>query len=238
MSDTTLHYFHDPLCGWCYAASPLVAVARSLLELRLHAGGLMIGAGRRPVTPQLRDFVLPHDRRIAQLSGQPFGTAYTEGLLRDAAAVFDSQPPTTAVLAAQQLVGRGAEMLERIQRAHYVEGRRIAEPAVLAELAADLGIDAAAFRAAFERWNGQATLDHIAHSRALLAEVGGQGFPTFVLERDGQRQLVDSAAFLGRPERWREWLSQASGIAVKAAEEEALACTPEGCALPGQASAG
>lgn len=24
MSTPTLHYIHDPLCGWCYGAAPLV----------------------------------------------------------------------------------------------------------------------------------------------------------------------------------------------------------------------
>lgn len=25
MATATLHYFHDPFCGWCYGAAPLVA---------------------------------------------------------------------------------------------------------------------------------------------------------------------------------------------------------------------
>ncbi|RLR78637.1 protein-disulfide isomerase, partial [Pseudomonas aeruginosa] len=25
MNDLTLHYLYDPLCGWCYGASPLLA---------------------------------------------------------------------------------------------------------------------------------------------------------------------------------------------------------------------
>lgn len=53
--------------------------------------------------------------------------------LRDSGAVFDSAPPTTAVLAADAVAGRGLDLLARIQTAHYVEGRRIADAAVLAE---------------------------------------------------------------------------------------------------------
>ena len=39
MADAVLHYIHDPLCGWCYAASPLVAAARQMpaMERRLAA---------------------------------------------------------------------------------------------------------------------------------------------------------------------------------------------------------
>jgi putative protein-disulfide isomerase len=204
----TLHYIHDPLCGWCYAAAPLVAVARELLPVRAHGGGLMVGARRQQVTPQLRDYVMAHDRRIAQASHQPFGERYFEGLLRDPEAVFDSVPPITAMLAADALGDRGLDLLARMQRAHYVEGRRIAEPEVLAELAADIGLDKAAFLAQFNAVAGAATQAHIQDSRALLAKAGGSGFPTLVLERDGQLAPLDISSFIGEPYRWRAWLHQ------------------------------
>lgn len=177
MTSTRLHYIYDPLCGWCYGAAPLLAAARRVLAVQLHGGGLMTGPQRQPVSAQLRDYVMPHDRRIAKLTGQPFGDAYFDGLLRDGGAVFDSAPPTTAVLAAEQLAGRGADLLARAQAAHYQEGRRIADPAVLQSLAADIGLDPAAFSDAFEALTGPATQAHFADSRQLLARVGGGGFP-------------------------------------------------------------
>jgi putative protein-disulfide isomerase len=213
MATSTLHYIHDPLCGWCYAAAPLLRAARQLLPVQAHGGGMMAGAARQPVTPQLRAFVLPHDQRITQMTGQPFGKAYQDGLLCDARAVFDSGPPTTAMLAAAQLgaaaaqAGRDLELLARLQQAHYVEGRRIAEPAVLRELAVTIGLDGAAFAQAYAALAGGATETHINESRRLLARLGGRGFPTFALERDGQWAVLDSGAWLGRAEAWGEWLA-------------------------------
>jgi putative protein-disulfide isomerase len=128
---TQLHYIYDPLCGWCYGAKPLIQAARTVLPVIAHGGGMMTGANRQKVSAQLRNYVMPHDRRIAEYTGQPFGEAYFEGLLRDEEAVFDSAPPTAAVLAAEQLEGRGLALLERLQTAHYVEGRRIADETVL-----------------------------------------------------------------------------------------------------------
>ena len=66
---TTLHYIFDPLCGWCYAAAPLVQSAREVpgLTLALHGGGMLAGANRRAITPQWREYVMPHDRRIVIL---------------------------------------------------------------------------------------------------------------------------------------------------------------------------
>lgn len=213
MSSPTLHYVFDPLCGWCYAAAPLVQAARAVpgLAIALHGGGMMTGANRRPITPQWRDYVMPHDRRIAQLTGQPFGEAYFEGLLRDTTAVMDSEPPTTAILAAEALGGRGLDLLQRLQRAHYVEGRRIADTAVLRDLAIDIGLGGDAFAELFAQQAGEATRQHIADSRALLARTGGGGFPTFALARgNGRLERIDASAWLGRPEAWQQQLMQAA----------------------------
>jgi len=203
-----LHYVYDPLCGWCYAAAPLVKAARESLELVAHAGGMLTGARRRTVSDEWRSFVMPHDRRIELLSGQPFGTAYFDGLLRDHAAIFDSAPPTTAVLAADQLGGRGLDLLARMQTAHYVEGRRIAERDVLIELAFDIGLPREPFAAAFDRLAGTPTEDHFAQSRRFLHEIGGSGFPSFALETQGHLEPVASAPFLGKPQAWKDHLAQ------------------------------
>jgi putative protein-disulfide isomerase len=236
MSTPTLHYIHDPLCGWCYGASPLVQAARSKLAVTAHAGGMMAGAARRAVTPELRQYVMGHDKRIAQLSGQPFGQAYFDGLLQDHGAVFDSAPPITAVLAADQVCGAGLDMLARLQKAHYLEGRRIAELDVIVDLAVDIGLDREAFRQAFGALEGKATQAHIEQSRALLARVGGQGFPTFALERDGQFTRVEIGPYLGQPAAWNAWLTQQVPQQVPvdstgAQADSAFVCGPDGCAL-------
>lgn len=216
MTDTadagaTLHCIFDPLCGWCYAAAPLVAAARDVPGLRVtfHGGGMMTGANRRAITPQWREYVMPHDRRITEMTGQPFGEAYFEGLLRDTGAVMDSEPPTTAILAAESLrTDGGLDMAHRLQRAHYVEGRRIADAGVLAEMAVDIGFDAEAFKAAFAKQSGEATAQHIAESRQLLQRADGQGFPTFVLVRaDGRASRIDAGPWLGRADDWKAELT-------------------------------
>jgi len=207
----TLHYVFDPLCGWCYAAAPLVTAARKVhgLTVALHGGGMMTGANRRAITPQWRAYVMPHDQRIAQLSGQPFGSGYFDGLLNDDTAVMDSAPPTTAILAAEQLSARGLDLLHRLQQAHYVEGRRISEAKVLGMLAEDIGLDRAAFDEAFAAVSGAATDLHFAASRALLAQVGGHGFPTFALQHaDGRSTRLDASRHLGQPDAWAAQLTQ------------------------------
>jgi putative protein-disulfide isomerase len=228
---SVLHYIFDPLCGWCYAAAPLIEAARAVpaLSIALHSGGMMTGASRRPITLQWRDYVMPHDRRIAQLTGQPFGEAYFEGLLRDTSAVMDSAPPGTAILAAEALAGRGLDMLHRQQTAHYVEGRRIADVSVLNALAQDIGLDAAAFAEAYSRLENAATEQHFADSREWLARAGGQGFPTLLLRHvDGTQERLELGAWLGRPVEFAEHL-RGRLPAPATAPEMSPHCGLEGC---------
>ncbi|WP_454827962.1 DsbA family protein [Pseudoxanthomonas wuyuanensis] len=205
-----LHYIYDPLCGWCYAAAPLVEAAASIpgLTIELHAGGMLSGANRRRIDPQWREYVIPHDRRIAQLSGQPFGSGYFDGLLRDGSAVLDSSPPITAVLVAEALAGRGHDLLRRVQCAHFVEGQQIANASVLQSLAAEIGLAPAAFAELFQQLAGDPTSRHIAESRTLLAETGGHGFPTFALLQAGRSwQTLDTGPYLDRAAAWKAYLT-------------------------------
>jgi putative protein-disulfide isomerase len=194
MEPTVLHYIYDPLCGWCYGAAPLLKAAAEIegVQVHLHAGGMMMGPRRQPAAA-LRDFVMQHDRRIAELTGQPFGEAYREGLLRDATAVFDSEPPITAILQAGE---QGRAMLDRIQRGHFVEGRKIADRAVLDELAGEIGITLA-------RNSPVDTAHHVQESRQLLQEAGGSGFPTFAYRQGSRLRMLDSSRYLGHPREWQ-----------------------------------
>jgi len=232
MSAATLHYIYDPLCGWCYGAEPLLHAAHSVLPIQLHGGGMMTGANRQSVSPQLRDYVMPHDRRIAEYTGQPFGEAYFEGLLRDHDAVFDSAPPITAVLAAEKIAGRGLELLARLQTAHYVEGRRIADRDVLRALAESIGLDPQVFNAAFSEILGADTQAHIKNSRQWLAKIGGQGFPTLALEQDEHLHLIDISPWLGKPEAFAEWLRQRVAISIQPTQSSAPMCGLQGCEDP------
>lgn len=248
-----LHYVFDPLCGWCYAAAPLVKAARSVpgVTVQWHAGGMLTGPHTRTITADWREKVMASDQRIAEMTGQPFGDAYFNGLLNDIGAPLDSEPPTTALLAAEALNGQGLEMLAAEQKAHYVDGRRISDPAVLHELAVSIGLDAAAYDTAYAEQSGAATHKHIAESRQWLNMLQGQGFPTLGLEFDhpeqpGQRaiQRIDIGEWLGDVDGWQQqladWAEQVADLKQQASADSAPdsapngdpSCGPDGCELP------
>ncbi|EKN4688439.1 DsbA family protein [Yersinia ruckeri] len=212
MSGATLHYIFDPLCGWCYGAAPLLKAAQNIagLTISLHAGGMMTGPNRRQINREWRNYVMPHDKRIEELTGQPFGEDYFNGLLRDTSAIVDSAPPITAILVAETLTGSGLDMLHRIQHAHYFEGQRISDTPILVELAGNIGLDKDTFSQTLQKMQGVATAQHIAESRALLEKLQSKGFPTFALQNEtGEVEIIPAGKYLGDQAAWIKILNSA-----------------------------
>jgi putative protein-disulfide isomerase len=152
-------------------------------------------------------------------------------LLRDVSAVFDSAPPIAAMLAAQRLGGRGLDMLARMQTAHYVEGRRIADRDVLVDLAQAIGLDGAAFAVALGEAEGGPLQAHIGATRALMARVGAQGFPSFVLEAEGRLAAVDTGHLMGQPAAFARWLRETCAGAALRPAAPAYGCGLDACGL-------
>ena len=230
-TEPRLHYIYDPLCGWCYAVAPLVKAARSVIPITLHGGGMMTGARRQKITPEWKAYVGPNDRQITQATGQVFGDAYRNGLLSDPSAWLDSEPPTAAVLAAQQVDAAGLDMLARLYEAHYLEGRRVADKMVLIDLAQEVGLEPGAFLKALHQLRGAAVHRHFTQTREFLSKSGGRGFPTFVLEQDGALERLDHTPFLGRPEAWQSALRSMAVRPASAALASETACGLNGCTL-------
>jgi len=201
-----LHYIYDPLCGWCYGAEPLVWAASKVdgLALRMHAGGLWPQPTRLP--DDTRRYIAQADARVGQISGQPYGEPYLNGLLFDPELVLESRPVIAAVLAAQSLdASKALPMLRGIQHAHYERGQHVVRAATLREIAAEVGLDAAAFEQAR---NSVAVDAHIAASQELMNNVGAQGFPTFVLQIGDEWLAVPHSRFASAPDAFAEWLEK------------------------------
>lgn len=197
MVAATLHYLHDPLCGWCYAVTPLVEAVRDAgVPIALHGGGLWEPATR--LGPDKSRYIREHDARIVALTGMTFGPAYLDELLADRDTLFWSRPTIAAILAAGA-IRPDAElaMLHAIQHAHYVEGRRVVEPAVLADVAEAIHLDRKAFVDALDA----APVDlHIARTRDRMQRHGLRGFPGFLLENGGTFARVQHEPFYGQPQ--------------------------------------
>lgn len=195
---TRLHYFFDPLCGWCYGVAPLILAASTLpdVELKLHGGGLW----PRPtiLPPAVRQQIRAADARIGAMSGQPFGPGYLEQLLPSDTMLLDSKPTTAAVLAAGSLREGGAlALLRAIQKAHYERGEHVVERETLLRLAEAEGFEPAQFAAALDAAKPEA---HIAQTQTLMRRLGVGGFPSVFVETEGEFRELAPQDYFKKPE--------------------------------------
>ncbi|QNM97740.1 DsbA family protein [Chitinimonas koreensis] len=170
----------DPLCGWCYGAQPALAALDAALspDWTLLPTGLF--ARPQAMSAERADYFWRNDRRIAEMTGQPFSAAYRERVLADLETPFDSTLATQAWLLIEAARPDAAlAALHRIQALRYLDGLPHT-PATLAEAAAEFGLDAADFRqrlAAGWPAGAQARLDA---ARDLMQRHRLQGVPALL----------------------------------------------------------
>lgn len=185
-----LSYLFDPLCGWCYGASPSIAQLAQQHTIRLLPTGLFSQAGRM-MSPEFARHAWSNDQRIAQISGALFSNAYRENILNQPSA-FDSFPALVALTAvAQTALEPEQELaaLQRIQAARYADGQDIADYAILADLLREQGLLQAAAQLSNSRTHDQAQ-QRIATGQALAQKLGANGVPQLVEHRaQGDRLL-------------------------------------------------
>ncbi|WP_369166764.1 DsbA family protein [Streptomyces sp. R28] len=173
-----LIYVFDAYCGWSHGFSATLGEITSRhpeLPVEVVSGGLFTGSRRVPI----REFgyVQGANAQIAELTGAEFGEGY-ERLIADGSFVMDSEAAARGVAALRRAApDRTAELAAALQRAFYIDGRSLSDPATYRQLAEDAGLDAEAVVAAYEAPATQA--DAEADFRRA-AELGVTGFPTLL----------------------------------------------------------
>jgi putative protein-disulfide isomerase len=191
----------DPLCGWCYAATPQLTKLRAALgheAVQILPTGLFSGAGARPMTPAFRDYAWQNDQRIARLSGQPFSQSYYDRVLSDFSVAFDSGPASLTLAMGEFLkAGSGLEILTQLQKARYVDGRDLCDSNVLLGIVAELGFDRRRFAAALnDPAQSEAAMEIITDGRRFLARHGLEAAPAMIVNAGGEQTLVPSTSLV------------------------------------------
>jgi putative protein-disulfide isomerase len=188
MNAPILWYFADPMCSWCWGFSPVIETLRDEYRDRMKIA-LVLGGLRHetaPMTAAGRAEILHHWRGVHARTGQPFrfDNALPEGF------VYDTEPACRAVVTVGGLdPALIFPLFKAIQRAFYAEGRDVTQPGVLAGLAAELGVDKAAFLQAFDSTAARAkTQAHFKQTR----RAGVRGFPALILQQDARLTPVSS----------------------------------------------
>lgn len=183
MDGPHLIYFADPMCSWCYGFSRVVEAVRAAfgegLPIRLVMGGLRPGA-EAPMGEAARVEIEAHWRQVHEATGLPFDPA----ALRRPGFVYDTDPAARGVV----VIRRGdpelaIPYLARVQTAFYAEGRDVTRGPLLAELAAEFGLDPDRFLA---DWSSDAAQKETWRDYAISQRAGVGGFPTLVAGPDDE----------------------------------------------------
>ncbi|MFJ9566988.1 DsbA family protein [Streptomyces fuscichromogenes] len=173
-----LVYAFDAYCGWSHGFSPTlheVVSRHPELPVEVVSGGLFTGSRRVPI----REFgyVQGANAQIAELTGVEFGAGYAR-LIADGSFVMDSEAAARGVAALRGVApDRAAELSGALQRAFYVDGRSLSDPATYREVATAAGLDADAVTAAFDSPEAHKAA---ADDFRRCAELGVTGFPTLL----------------------------------------------------------
>ncbi|HHF3131718.1 TPA: DsbA family protein [Vibrio diabolicus] len=197
----TVHYFFDPMCGWCYGASPLIEALMdtSQFKVELHPGGMI---EKRAIEPEFRQHIINSDTRIATETGATFGEAYLQRVKSEDAFVLDSYLPTQAILSAEKMGLNSWHMLKTIQSAHYQLGLKVNEASTLKAIAESLGL-------ANDAWEQNMTLseaelnERIRSSRQLMRQLHVGGYPTLIAEVNGEYLTLPHSTYYDKPAQWK-----------------------------------
>ena len=190
---TTVTYLFDPLCGWCYGASPVIQQLgqHKAFTLELAPSGLFAGGGRT-MDAAFADYAWSNDLRIGKLTGQRFTEAYRSKVLGRPGSCFDSAATTlalTAVSLTEPL--RELDALKALQEARYVQGLDTCKVSVVETLLRDLGLTAAADRLATpDAELLAANAARIQKAQRLMQTFGMQGVPALVVTDDTGSRLL------------------------------------------------
>ncbi|GAA0469479.1 DsbA family protein [Streptomyces stramineus] len=185
MARHRLTYAFDAYCGWCYGFGPTVrefaAANADRIELTVLSGGLFTGPRAQPVSAY--SYIPAADARIGELTGAVFGEGYARAFA-EGTAVLDSAAAATALAALrEQAPERTLEFAGALQRAWYVDGRSLSDPATVREVAAGLdGVDADAVAAAHR---DPATRRAAEADFREVRRLGVDTFPTLLLHTPG-----------------------------------------------------
>lgn len=189
-----LIYIADPMCAWSYGFGPELA---ALLE---GVPGLpvdVVVGGLRPYNKNVMEAARRAElkaqwEQVAKETGLPF----SYDILAQEDFTYDTEPASRAVVAARKLAPQASlYVFHEIQRLFFSEGKNVTQGEVLASIAckalAEQGypVDEATF---LVTWNSDIAVKETNDDFLLTEKWELKGFPTLVLERGADLDLVTS----------------------------------------------
>ena len=183
-----LYYVHDPMCSWCWGFRPTWTKILNKLPqeigIKYLLGGLAPDSDEpMPDTMQLQ--IASYWKKIQQHIPE---TKFNFDFWKNCQPRRSTYPACRAVIAArEQNPELERSMIKAIQTAYYLKAKNPSDDEVLIELALAFNLDTVVFEADLNAKETQQTLE----AEIMLAQrMGAQGFPSMILEIEGNYQIV------------------------------------------------
>ena len=182
----------DVVCPWCYIGQRRLAAARASLPEGDAARIALVRWHPFQLNPDMPQAGIARQAYVEQKFGGPERAAQIYARLSAAGATvgipfaFDRivRMPNTRdahrLIAWAQQGRDGSDLVERLFRAYFIEGRAIGDRDVLAAVAGEAGFDSAAARSYLESGEG---IDAIASMNDRARQIGVQGVPFFIFDQ-------------------------------------------------------
>ena len=182
----TLIYIGDPMCSWCYGFSP--ELDNTMKELGDELTVRLILGGLRPYNDEkisdMKVFLQEHWEHVNEASGQNFD--YT--ILDDPTFVYDTEPPSRAVLVVRHLMPESEfAFFHDVQKLFYQQNKHTDVVENYYPILEKYGIDKFAFTAAY---NSEEIKQLIKEDFAASSALGVSGFPSMLLLQDGKYKQI------------------------------------------------
>ena len=185
-SEAKLIYVGDPMCSWCYGIAPELEKLQEDLEdditLEIVMGGL------RPYNTQkmieLKSFLTHHWEDVNKASGQEFNY----GILDDTELVYDTEPPSRALIAVRNMdESKAMRFFFEIQELFYLKNKNMFLVETYEDIINGMGLDYNTFKEHFEseELKRQTKKDFLRAS-----EYGVRSFPTLLLIEGDKRNII------------------------------------------------
>lgn len=190
LMSATLYYIHDPMCSWCWGYKPVWdALQKALpkdINLEYVAGGLAPDSND-PMPVEQQKMIKAHWHTIAE----KLGTQFNFGFWHENTPRRSTYNACRAVIAAKKQSAEQS-MITAIQQGYYLHALNPSDNEILIQLAREVTSDLVSNKNPIDV--EQFTLDlnsnevqaELMRQIQLSRELTTQGFPSLVLEQQGQ----------------------------------------------------
>ena len=149
-----LLYIQDPLCGWSYGMSPVIARIQQefagRVDVSVLCGGMVKGEDVEPISDNW-EYLEQSLAEVEKVTGVQFGAAF-KALGAAGEYRYDSEPPSRAIAAFRHLTqapARTVAFAQAVQTALFRDGQDLNNPTTYNALLAQFGVDVVAFQQRF-----------------------------------------------------------------------------------------